>query len=78
MSMDGKQLRKKQRTHQTEKGTKASEGWVSWKEAVSKEDEDVLLARVEAKTLKSRVHADLPPNHGVPYPRYLQVSGLSW
>ena len=73
LNFDSKAARRKAKFQRTETGTKAETEWMSWTQALTKEHESVLQARIEGGTLECRVNPGLPLGHSVPYPIHLQV-----
>ena len=47
--------------------------WTTFKKALEKYDEDVLIAMIRAKTLESKRDPAIPESLMVPWPKYLQV-----
>ena len=55
------ETRKRSRTLVDTRNDKQTKEWISWKEACTYEDEDILLQRVKTKKICSRVHEDATP-----------------
>jgi len=69
-------MRKQTKEKETKETVKKSAGWISWTKACQEENEEVLKALVESGRIPSQTNPDLPPNHKIRYPLYLQVPGL--
>ena len=76
MSADGKQMRKQTKEKHNTEAVQKIRGWISWTKARQEESSEVLLAMIQNGRLPSQVNPDLPANHKVPYPFYLQAQAL--
>ena len=79
LATDGaaKEQRRQTRQKTSVTGDKQSGGWISFTEALKKDCEEVLLARIRAGDLLSQANPGLPANHGIKHPLYLQAPSLN-
>ena len=69
----GSEKGKKRRIMKDEDETEKLGQWMSYKQAADLEGTEVLNACIKSGSIASRAHPDLPTEHGIAWPHFLQV-----